>query len=194
MIIKTCDFATYGVQITTERAAAPDAKEQVVYDLHIGKAYRTPGDANRHTLPKVIYLKPNDCVLLETDEELSVPANIFGVIVSRASLAAEGIVVANLKIDPRFYGRLTVTVINAGTRYLRIEQGMPFCSVFFQGMEKPADGNAPRTPPQARLLPSHRYRERFLASLPFVLTFAASVVASLLAAYLFIWMHGMPAR
>jgi dUTPase len=190
MIIKIADFSARGIQVMRGGAPAPDVKEQVAYDLHIGSAYRIPGDANRHALPDSLFLKPNDCILFETEESLSIPADLFGLIVSRASLAAEGIVVANLKIDPRFYGPLAVTVINTGRRYLHVYKGMPFCSIFFQSLESSVDGHDPRTPPQPRILPSRRYKEKFLASLPFLLTFIASVVSSLVAAYIFIWVHG----
>jgi dUTPase len=190
MIIRSCDFPTYGLQIEGDGAPPTDPKEQVVRDLHIGKAFRTPGDANRHELAKHVFLKPNDCILLETYEQLTVPSGVFGMVVSRAGLAAEGIIVASLKIDPLFNGQLTVTVINVGKRLLRVEQGMPFCSVFFQSMEQPAHGPVSRTPPVPRVLPTDWYKARIRALWPFLLTFGASVAASLIAAYIFIWTSG----
>ena len=191
MIIKCRDFSRFGVVIHDGGSLLVDPKEQVVRDLHIGTAFRIPGDANRHEMPLRMFLKPNDCILFETAEELTVPAEVFGVVVSRASLAAEGIIVANLKVDPQFNGRLTITVINAGKRSLRVDKGMPFSSVYFQTMEHPADGHISRAPPLPRALPTDWYRARLRSLLPFLLTFGASVAASLVAAYLFLLVQGV---
>jgi deoxycytidine triphosphate deaminase len=188
MIIKRSELPAAGLVIRSDGAPLTDTKEKVVCDLHIGKAYRVAGDANRKELPKSMFLKPNDCILLETEEELEVPAGMFGLVVSKAGLAAEGIIVATLKIDPHFTGRLTITVINVGKRFLRVEPGMSFCCVFFQSMT-PADGGA-RVPPDAHLLPVDQWKARIRNILPLLLTFLLSVAASVAAAYLYLLIHG----
>jgi len=189
MVIKTSEFEEHGIQIASN-LPPPNHKEKVVRDLHAGEGYRKPGDANRYELVEKVYVHPNDCLLIETEEELTVPQDVFGQVCSRASLTAEGVLVANLKIDPKFSGKLTITVINVGRRYLRIERGMAFCSVFFQTLGGPVGDTAPaRKPPDARLLTSHRYVAAALAAWPFGLTFLASVAASLIAAYLFGWLN-----
>jgi len=187
-VIKNSELESFGLVIKRNGASPTDEKEQVVHDLHIGKAYRVAGDANRQALPESMFLKPNDCILLETAEHLTVPAGIFGTVVSRAGLAAEGVIVATLKIDPRFTGNLTVTVINVGKRFLRVERGMPFCCVFFSTLTNPADDGA-RVPPEAHLLPVDRWKAKVRAVWPLLLTFFMSVAASLIAAYVFLLMH-----
>jgi deoxycytidine triphosphate deaminase len=187
-VIKNSELASFGLLLKRNGAPPTDEKEQVVYDLHIGNAYRVAGDANRREFAGSMFLRPNDCILLETAEHLTVPAGIFGTVVSRAGLAAEGIIVATLKIDPRFTGNLTVTVINVGKRFLRVTPGMPFCCVFFSTMTTPADDGV-RVPPAAHLLPVDRWKAKVRAVWPLLLTFVMSVAASLVAAYVFLLAH-----
>jgi deoxycytidine triphosphate deaminase len=187
-VIKNSELTSYGLVVRPNGAPPTDEKEQVVYDLHIGNAYRVAGDANRLELKESMFLRPNDCILLETAEHLTVPAGIFGTVVSRAGLAAEGVIVATLKIDPHFTGNLTVTVINVGKRFLRVTPGMPFCCVFFSTMTSPANRGA-RVPPAPHLLPVDRWKAKVRAVWPLLLTFAMSVAASLFAAYVFWLAH-----
>lgn|GEM_PF-1620176 len=187
MIIKIGDYATHGITIDPHDKR-PD-KELVACDLHPGQSFRNPGDANPRPMPEHLVLPPNDCIRIETEEFLRIPRGAFGQVCSRASLTADGLLVANLKIDPLFFGRLVVTVYNASPRQLTIEKEQAFCSIFFQTVE--GDGvpptSAPRQPPDPKILTGSRFVEVVRRVWPFALTFVASVVASLFAAYLFSW-------
>jgi len=188
MIIQVCDYSARGILLEGSITAPRQQKEQVCRDLHIGESIKLPGDDVRRPTPKKIRLKPNDCLRIETDEHLTVPSNVFGTICSRASLTAEGLIVANLKIDPKFQGKLTITIYNTSKNIITLNHELPFCSIFFQGLETPLPDTAPiRTPPEAKIISGHRIVETLNRALPFILTFGASVLASLIASYLFGW-------
>ena len=137
MIIKLADYEAKGIVLHNATAFQANDKEQICYDLHVGDSVKRPGDDTRRATPRPIRLKPNDCVRIETREELAVPNNVFGTICSRASLTAEGLVAANLKIDPKFHGKLFVTVYNTSRNINAINPDLPFCSIFFQTLETP---------------------------------------------------------
>jgi deoxycytidine triphosphate deaminase len=184
MVIQLKDYPRHGIEITPKHE--PDSKERIVYDLHVGLSYRRPGDANRRVIRKVITLRPNDCVRIDTEEELRIPLGVFGQTCSRASLTAEGLVVANLKIDPNFQGSLNVTAFNTSKRSISISPGKPFCSIFFFTLESPLEAGAPaRVPPDPKILMGGQYKEAFLRAVPHVITWGLSVAASLVAAYIF---------
>ena len=192
MVIKVCDFATKGI-ILNGAPSVQSGKEQVCYDLHVGESIKFPGDETRHSTPKKIRLKPNDCVRIETREVLRVPSTVFGVVCSRASLTAEGLVVANLKIDPLFQGKLVVTVYNTSKNIILINGELPFCSVFFQMLENPVPGDSPiRTPPDSKIMTGNRKVEGLIRSLPFVATFIASVLAPIITSYISDRFHAQP--
>lgn len=190
MIIKVADYEARSIVLHNAVPFVATGKEQICYDLHVGESVKRPGDETRRRTPKQIRLKPNDCIRVETREELALPNDVFGTICSRASLTAEGLVAANLKIDPKFHGKLFVTVYNTSRNINTINTDLPFCSIFFQTLESPVSDAAPmRHPPEAKIITGPRVVEAFLRARPFLLTFIASVLASLLAAYLFGWFH-----
>src|SRR5688500_17334031 len=132
MVIRLCDYAEKGILFNGDAPPARHDKEHVCYDLHVGESVKLPGDDTRRPTPKRIRLKANDCLRIETREHLSIPNDLFGTICSRASLTAEGLLVANLKIDPKFQGKLVVTVYNTSKNIITINSELPFCSIFFQ--------------------------------------------------------------
>src|SRR5437016_3312221 len=101
MIIRVEDYEAKGIVLHNGIPFHATGKEQICYDLHVGESIKRPGDDTRRATPASIRLKPNDCIRIETREELALPNNVFGTICSRASLTAEGLVAANLKIDPK---------------------------------------------------------------------------------------------
>ena len=190
MIIKVANYRAKHILLDNAVQFHPEDKEQICYDLHVGESIKFPGDDTRRPTPKQIRLKPNDCIRIETREELRVPNDVFGTICSRASLTAEGLVASNLKIDPKFNGKLFVTVYNTSRNINSINPDLPFCSIFFQAIESPVSTAAPvRHPPDAKIITGPRYLEAFLRAVPFLVTFIFSVLASLLATYLYVLFH-----
>jgi dUTPase len=185
MVIQLKDYPRHGIEITPKHE--PDSKERIACDLHVGLSYRRPGDANPRGIENgTIMLRPNDCVRIDTEEKLRTPLGVFGQTCSRASLTAEGLVVANLKIDPNFQGSLNITAFNTSRRPISIGLGRPFCSIFFFTLEYPIEEGSPiRVPPDPRILMGGRYKEALLRSAPYLATFGASVAASLAATYIF---------
>ncbi len=187
MVIQLKDYAKHGIQITPW--IDPDPKERIVYDLHVGESYRRPGDANRKTMPRMKTLWPNTCIRIDTQEKLTTSTGVFGQTCSRASLSAEGLVVANLKIDPKFAGHhLCVTAFNTGKRPIRIKRDDPFCSIFFSTLEEHVGQDAEaRNPPEAGVLATGWVEETLIRAAPFVVTFGLSVAVSLASNYIARW-------
>jgi deoxycytidine triphosphate deaminase len=185
MVISVADYKNRSIVL--EGASFPERlKEQICYDLHVGSSIKLPGDDTRRPSPRIIRLKPNDCVRIETREELFVPNDVFGTVCSRASLTAEGLVAANLKIDPKFQGKLVITVYNTSKNLIKIDKKLPFCSLFFQTLETPVPADSPvRTPPEAKIISGNLFLDALMRARPHIFTFIASVLASIVAAYLF---------
>lgn len=133
MIVLRRNFGKYGIEITPPET---DEKELICWDLHIGGVFRQPGDPHPYELSRPYELRPAECIVVRTKQEFEIGDGVFGLLCSKGSLTAQGLVVANTKIDPLFGGPLDVSIYNAGQRTIKIEREMPFCSVVFYVLEE----------------------------------------------------------
>lgn len=146
MILQRQDFANRGIIVDPP---PQDSNELVTCDLHVGTIYHEPGRPVPVEFPKAPYvLRPNRCIVLTTKERLSVPDGVFGLLCSKGSLTARGLIVANTKVDPRFAGHLRIAVFNASDIPIKIALDAPFCSIFFQLLERPTRATDTRQAPQ----------------------------------------------
>lgn len=144
MIILNQDFSNRGIKIQPY-GNSPD--EHVAYDLRVGKIYQEPGDANLYQILDKYILRTGRCILVTTQETITVPENVFGQLYSKGSLSALGLMVGNTKVDPLFSGQLNIAVFNAGDRPISIVPEMRFCSIIFGMLEHPIpDGSARYAP------------------------------------------------
>ncbi len=122
-----------------------DPKEQVSVDLAIGDNYQISGDTSWRKFNGKIVVKPKTCVLIETKETISTPNNVFGLLSTRRSLGAKGLIIANTKIDPLYADKLKIPVFNAGIKHITLIPGERFCSISFLQTEQSITGNEHRT-------------------------------------------------
>jgi len=180
MIILKNDFAAKGIII---EPPVLDEKELITYDLETDDSYQDPGIATLRSLSKPHFIPPNSCVLVKTQQVLTVPNNVFGVITCKASLTTIGLIVANIKIDPNFHGQLTVCLFNASNKPIKIQSRMRFCSIFFQQIHPPVASSPLRSPPGMRPSENSRIVEWFYERKEFILAAMAfaGVVISIVA-------------
>jgi len=178
---------TGGSRIPVDLASYADHVERVVLDLHVGSAfYQSGADAGKE-LPgnRRLLIRPGQMIRIKTREELHVGPEVFGQLVSRSSLTARGLVVASIKIDPKFVGRLTVVVFNVGETRIEVPREDGFCSVFFHKLASAVDGDI-RTPPEDPNRKSTSlvdwFGRNWRAVLAAAITLIVSVVGSIIAA------------
>jgi deoxycytidine triphosphate deaminase len=116
--------------------ACDDSDEHVTIDLSVGDRYQKAGQPRWYDLAQPIALRPRSCILVKTHERITIPADVFGILCSKGSLSANGLIVSNTKVDPLFGDQLNVPIFNAGRRTLRIRPGMRFCCVSFHTLEQ----------------------------------------------------------
>ena len=195
MVIQIIDYARHGIFVEHQphnnnrrEVTPPDEKERISLDLHVGKSVKYPGNEQMHSTPKQINLGPNGCIRIETREYFRLPGNVFGQVCSRASLTAEGLVVANLKVDPKFHGRLDVTVFNTSKNCICIDPTLPFCCIFFQTLERPLSDELPeRVPPEPKIINNNRFISWLYSVVPNMITIGLSVGMTFLIAFLLGW-------
>lgn len=186
MIIPLSQWQAHGIEVrkddgeTIDPVRAADPDEKVVLDLHIGKVRYNPGpDAGQDIRDgQNIVIKPGAAFRFETVENFIVGRKVFGQVCSRASLTNRGLIVANIKVDPLFQGKLAVTVYNVAPAAIKLPAGEHFCSVFFQEMSSEVQGNNVRTPPGPPSRSSSRSRDFWDRNRQFIFTVVISLIIS----------------
>jgi dUTPase len=187
-VLQLTEWAGVGIRIRVENdpidlisQALSSSDERVVFDLRVGDRLQRGSRQVWREMPKELKLKPGECIRVSTVEKLSTSKSVVGFVLSRASLAADGLYVSNIKVDPQFTGWLEVAVFNASRDYINIKKGMPFASLMFMGLRTHMTEDLPRIPTETKAVRQVGFKERFRLAAPFIITGAVSVAASVLA-------------
>lgn len=112
---------------------------QACYELRASNIYYENADnKNRKNADEYGYilLKPKQFVVVITMEELSLPANILGRILTKGQLFSIGIVPVNTYADPGFKGKLGIVLCNLSNDYLKITPGEAIAKIEFERLSK----------------------------------------------------------
>lgn len=129
--------------------------EGTTVDLRLGAVFRPMGKArlmrDTRVTPEIVKLmdsaddpdgiltvRPGDYLLLQTIEQINMPADIFAYIRPRTTMIRSGVGLQTAFISPNYQGRLTVGMKNQGPVDVEIQMGFRIlCIAFF-----PIEGNA----------------------------------------------------
>jgi dCTP deaminase len=115
--------------------------KQGAYELKLGHqaVITCDGDNVRKDLaPKeVFYIPPGQFGLMLTEEIVTLPANVLGLISLKTSVKARGLVnVSGFHVDPGYKGRLKFWVYNAGNQNIPILRGDPTFLIWFSEFDQ----------------------------------------------------------
>jgi dCTP deaminase len=86
-----------------------------------------------------ILIKPHQLAVLITEEELELPSDILGRVLSKGQLFSLGLVPVNTYADPGFCGHLGIVLLNASSNYLRIRPGDAIAKIEFSRLTAPVE-------------------------------------------------------
>jgi dCTP deaminase len=86
-----------------------------------------------------ILIKPKQSVIIITIEELKIPHNCLGRILTKGKLFSIGLLPINTYADPGFIGNLGIIFHNNSTDYLKIKKGEPIAKIEFSLFENPVE-------------------------------------------------------
>lgn len=161
-----------------------DPKEQVSVDLTVGSMYQKSGDSDWKTLTESITIPPGTCLLIQTKEKIKMPNNVFGLLCTKGSMGAKGIVIANTKLDPLFDGNLNIPVYNVGNKKVILNKDTKFCSISFWQTESPITGSTARNAIKISPRDNNRIVDFLSNNVPHLITGLASIVAAVVAAFI----------
>jgi dUTPase len=105
------------------------------YDCNDGINYEVLNNGN-------LTIKSGSAAVIETEQIIGLPTNIFGLVTGKGKFIFQGILVSSGKIDPGFHDHLRIGLYNGGKEPLILKRGDAFCSCCFFQLESNVD--APR--------------------------------------------------
>lgn len=84
----------------------------------------------------LISVDPGETVLVFSDEVFTLPDNVYARVNTVGQIFLAGFSAENTYIDPGFYGRISITLINNSNRVLSMRQGAPLARIEFIKLSK----------------------------------------------------------
>jgi deoxycytidine triphosphate deaminase len=109
------------------------------YDLSVGKKLLSLRNHDRGEVGLPYDMKPGEAVAIITEEFVALPPCYAATIWPRFGFVLEGVFQSMVKIDPTWYGNLSVVVANLSPRTFRIESGFRFGTLVLYGLTKESD-------------------------------------------------------
>lgn len=131
-------FAEQGLLIS--KGYNPENVHQACYELSASNIYYSQSDNfERIDICKLEYeyilIKPKQSVIMITSEELKIPYNCIGRLLTKGKLFSVGLSPINTYADPGFNGSLGIIFHNSSTDYLKIPRGEPIAKIEFSVLE-----------------------------------------------------------
>ncbi|AAL54979.1 dCTP deaminase [Halophage HF1] len=153
------------------------AVEPASMDLHIGDELKIPSATGtvvvdeEETYPdyyerSIEYsLKPGDFALAHTEEMVTIPPDMVGVLHGRSSVGRLGLFIHNAGfIDPGFRGQITLELFNASNHPIQLKEGMRACQLAIHELKTMPDSaysdeNGNKYSDQTGATPSRLYED-----------------------------------
>lgn len=113
------------------------------YDLTIGDEAFSTRDHSKINIKeeKELSIQPGETMLILTCEYIALPRNISGLIEMRARHVFEGVIASATKVDPTWYGKLTIAIANHSKNILKFRYGEKFCSLILMYLNTDSEKN-----------------------------------------------------
>jgi dCTP deaminase len=115
---------------------------QACYELSAGNIYYDITDgfkridiAEQHF--EYILIKPKQSVVIITKEELNIPDNVIGRVLTKGKLFSIGLLPINTYADPGFQGNLGIILHNNSINYLKIKEDELIAKIEFSALQHP---------------------------------------------------------
>jgi|GEM_PF-1111560 len=84
-----------------------------------------------------ILIKPKQSVVIITKEELNIPDNVIGRVLTKGKLFSIGLLPVNTYADPGFQGNLGIILHNNSINYLKINEDELIAKIEFSALQEP---------------------------------------------------------
>lgn len=110
------------------------------YDLCVGNeifALKSKRKISLNT-SKEVFIEPGDVFLVLTQEYIGLPREYAASAMPRFVLVREGIIQSMTKIDPTWYGKIVVAIVNHSKKRFGLRKSQAFCTLIIHKLDKSA--------------------------------------------------------
>ncbi|MFB5089326.1 hypothetical protein PGC35_19380 [Psychrobacillus sp. PGGUH221] len=128
-------------KLITENFLRKNVK-QACYELRASNIFYDISDSHKKNTVNTgeyIIIKPKQIVVIITLEELSLPNDILGKILTKGKLFSVGLLPVNTYADPGFQGKLGIVFSNLSNNYLKIYPEEAIAKIEFNKLEHPVE-------------------------------------------------------
>ncbi|BBM18946.1 hypothetical protein G15_2617 [Enterococcus avium] len=123
-------------KILIEKHFCSDYVKQCCYELRASNTYYKPyeSESSRKVVVKkgdYILIKPNQMVVIISKEDLNIPDNVVGRILTKGKLFSIGLLPVNTYADPGFRGNMGIVFSNLSNNYIKIYPDDPIAKIEF---------------------------------------------------------------
>ena len=113
--------------------------QQACYELRASNIYYDIATNNKFVLKDgdYILLKPKQLTVIITQEELELPADILGRVLTKGKLFSIGLLPVNTYADPGFSGQLGIVLHNLSNNFLKVYPGESIAKIEFTRLQNP---------------------------------------------------------
>lgn len=110
------------------------------YDLCVGEEVFNLEKRQKISMSEVqkIFVEPNEILLILTREYIGLPREFAASVVPRFCFVREGIFQSMTKIDPTWFGRIAVAIINYSKTRFKLNKNQAFCTLVIHRLDKPS--------------------------------------------------------
>jgi len=156
-------------------------------DLSVGDSWFDCTNNTYYEIPLGGFsLKSGTSAVIETEQTIGMPANVFGLVTGKGTYIFKGIQISSCKIDPGFCSTLRIGLYNAGQQTVSFQRGDAFCSCCFFELESHVDAPSrrdtlvPKNPP-TRFPTRQKIATYLKKEWRWLLTLALSILAFIVA-------------
>ncbi|MEJ5092585.1 hypothetical protein GEO21_21340, partial [Sphingobacterium faecium] len=111
-------------------------------DLHVGDIYEIVNQNKKYKISEQgLVLSPGQSILIEINEFIEIPNNIFGIVTGKGSKIFQGIFISTGKIDAGFSGHLKIAIYNGSNKKITLKKEDSLCSCIFLNMDTTVSNN-----------------------------------------------------
>ena len=121
--------------IRTRKPISPFHERKIAYGMSYGL-----GPAGYDVrIAENITLKPGAFALASTMERFDMPADLLAFVHDKSTWARQGLSLFNTVIEPKWFGVLTLELVNNSIVELQLKTGMPIAQIVFMRLDEPTE-------------------------------------------------------
>jgi deoxycytidine triphosphate deaminase len=124
-------------RIYVDGAGETKLDSPITLSLSVGSQWLSGDEERFYAIPEDgISLKPRQTIIVETQETVATPYNVFGLVTGKGSHIFRAILVSSGKIDPGFHNKLRIGIYNGSRKTRHLKPGTIVALAYFLGTDR----------------------------------------------------------